>query len=136
MEKENQYDIEVLQAGLEVENTLDLFLGREFDERQISVVDEMKKMVKRITNPNIGQGRRIYVNRLARLSRVLSSGENLLLLQTKQTLDETKNIFKRGNLKAMVESRKQAVEIIGIMQEQIADLEIKFPLENNSDKEK
>ena len=119
MDNDNQYDIGLLHASLELQDNIDLFLEKEYDDRQISIVEEMKDMAQRIANPNITVGRKLYTNRIARLHRVLLSSERLLLLQSEQTLADSKNIFKRGNLKAVVENRHDAIDIIGQMEARI-----------------
>lgn len=143
MDNDNQYDIGLLHASLELQDNIDLFLEKEYDDRQISIVEEMKDMARRIASPNITVGRKLYTNRIARLHRVLLSSERLLLLQSEQTLADSKNIFKRGNLKAVVENRHDAIDIIGQMEAQISFFQKQFsfkekakPFEDNSEPEK
>lgn len=142
MDNDNQYDIGLLHASLELQDNIDLFLEKEYDDRQISIVEEMKDMARRIASPNITVGRKLYTNRIARLHRVLLSSERLLLLQSEQTLADSKNIFKRGNLKAVVENRHDAIDIIGQMEAQISFFQKQFsfkekakPFEDNSEPE-
>ena len=132
MDNDNQYDIGLLHASLELQDNIDLFLEKEYDDRQISIVEEMKDMAQRIANPNITVGRKLYTNRIARLHRVLLSSERLLLLQSEQTLADSKNIFKRGNLKAVVENRHDAIDIIGQMEAQISFFQKQFPLKEKA----
>ena len=95
-------------------------------------VEEMKDMAQRIASQNITVGRKLYTNRIARLHRVLLSSERLLLLQSEQTLADSKNIFKRGNLKAVVENRRDAIDIIGQMEAQISFFQKQFPLKEKA----
>lgn len=132
MDNDNQYDIGLLHASLELQDNIDLFLEKEYDDRQISIVEEMKDMAQRIASPNITVGRKLYTNRIARLHRVLLSSERLLLLQSEQTLADSKNIFKRGNLKAVVENRRDAIDIIGLMETQISFFQKQFPLKEKA----
>lgn len=132
MDNDNQYDIGLLHASLELQDNIDLFLEKEYDDRQISIVEEMKDMAQRIASPNITVGRKLYTNRIARLHRVLLSSERLLLLQSEQTLADSKNIFKRGNLKAVVENRRDAIDIIGLMEAQISFFQNQFPLKGKA----